>query len=572
MKSAWSIKRKIIFVLSILGLLAAALALLPGVRVFIIDIAENFILQRKLKNSDKWHSQMIIWSTLGTALFTIMCCCAAFWEHLKQNKSVNSAVLSIATINYRQFVIPVLAMFGIYTLGISALIRADFLYIDDIGRAVEGNRGWENWSRHVSVFLAMFIHADTQINDISPLTQLIAAFLIAASSVALVYVINNQKITKTALAASIPIGLSPYFLECFSYKFDSPYMALSVFASIVPFIFIKNNLAFSSASVLGILIMCMTYQASSGIYIIIVILLCFHQWSTQQKTNKEIFTFMGISIVSYCIAMILFMVFLITPNDAYSSTSMYSLRQMIPGFFHNAANYFRIVRNDFGVIWEALLLLAGLSFLIKSIIAAKRHKLLVILAGIFVIMFMGILSFGTYLVLVSPSYAPRGMIGFGIFIAMLGIYAAGSVKKAFALPALILCWCFFVFSFSYGNALAGQKRYIEFRTEMILHDLAVLFPERNAEPQPIRIIGTAGHAPVIHNIAGRNQVIKRLVPDYLNSRIFGGYFLVHHYNYHASLILESDDKIIEDEFKQIFDSRYHTIKTDGEQVIVFLKN
>lgn len=39
------------------------------------------------------------------------------------------------------------------------------------------------------------------------------------------------------IAAVVPLGLSPWFLECFSYKFDSPYMALSVLASVIPFIF-----------------------------------------------------------------------------------------------------------------------------------------------------------------------------------------------------------------------------------------------------------------------------------------------------------------------------------------------
>ena len=227
MMGTWSRGRKVIFALSILGLLGLALVLLPAVRVLIVDLTENFVLQRQLERPYLWLNRMFMWSVRGILLFASVLFCALFlerlkraktifWEQLGRNKTIQSAILSVTTIDYRQFVKPVLIMFGIYTLGISAIIRADFLYIDDIGRSVQGYRGWENWSRHVSNFLAIFIHADTRINDISPLTQLIAAFLIAASSVALVYVINDKKITKIALAASIPIGLSPYFLQCFS--------------------------------------------------------------------------------------------------------------------------------------------------------------------------------------------------------------------------------------------------------------------------------------------------------------------------------------------------------------------
>ena len=261
-----------------------------------------------------------------------------------------------------------------------------------------------------------------------------------------------------------------------------------------------------------------------------------------------------------------------TPLDTYVSTSVYPLRQMAPGIAHNAITYLQYVRNDFGIIWKAFLLLSGLSFWIKCIITTKQHKIPTILVSIAIILLMSILSFGVYLVLANPLFAPRGMFGFGIFIALLGIYTAGSVKKMFVLPALALCWSFFVFSFSYGNALAGQKRYIEFRTEMILHDLAVLFPERGETRQPIKIVGAAGHAPVVHNIATRNPVIKRLVPVHLRGNwVWGGMLLTDHYNYHASLYLEFDDTTEEGKFEQIFDSRYHTIKSDGKRVMIFLK-
>jgi len=568
----WSTKRKIIFALSGLALLGFASVLIPGIRILIIEFIENVIVRRPSGDVDRLHIR-----TQHLAFRGIMLCAIVlFWTFQEQlrrkNKAIDTVIFSITTINYRQFVMPVLVMFGVYLLGISAIIRADFLYIDDLGRSVQGYRGWENWSRYISSFLAIFIHGDTHINDISPLTQLIAAFFIAASSVALVYVINDKKITKTALAVSIPIGLSPYFLECFSYKFDAPYMALSVFASIVPFVFMKDRLAFSVVSVLGLLVMSMTYQASSGIYIIIVILLCFQQWSMRRKTNREILSFMAISIISFCIAMISFRVFFMVPRDTYAGTSVFSLSQIIPGFFHNAVRYLMLVRSDFGIIWQALLLLAGLSFLIKSVIITKRSKFIALLASFAAIALMSVLSFGVYLVLANPLFDPRAMYGFGIFIAMLGIYAAGSVKKAFALPALALCWCFFVFSFSYGNALAGQKRYIEFRTEMLLHDLAILFPKRGVEPQPIKITGSAGHAPVVYNIAARNPVIRRLVPVHLKGNwVWGGRLLVLHYNYHATLFLRFDDTTEEAEFQQIFDSRYHTIKSDGERVLVFLK-
>ena len=580
--NTWSLKRKIIFVISCLGFLSLALVLFPAVRIFIISITENFLLHRKLEDPSKWHNLMLTWSIRGILFFAII----IFWMlwkqfklllglakrviiSLKQIKTINEAIHSITEINYKQFIKPVLIMFGVYTLGISAIIRADFLYIDDIGRSIYGYR-FSDWSRYISNFLSIIIHTDARINDTSPLTQLIAAFLIAASSVALVYVINDGKITKTALVASLPVGLSPFFLECFSWRFDSPYMALSVFASIVPFIFVKNWFNFTVVSILSLLVMCMTYQAASGIYIIIVIMLCFHQLNMRQKTSREIFSFLGISTISYCLALILFRVFLMKPADhGYASTSFYPLQQLITGVVHNIAYYKSNIEYDFNLIWKNILMFSGISFCAKSLITTKQHKLCVFFISLAVIVLMAVLSLGVYIVLDRPNYILRYMLGFGIFIAILGIYTAGSPKKVLVLPALALCWCFYVFSFSYGNALTAQKIYIEFRTEMFLHDLAILYPERYREEQlPIQIIGWGGHAPIISNIAAKNPIITRLVPVYFVENWIWGPIAMRHYNINFQ---QFEDNIDESEFENIFNSMYHTIKSDGKQVLVYLK-
>jgi hypothetical protein len=155
---------------------------------------------------------------------------------------------------------PFLIVTGVYGTALIALFCANFYYIDDLGRTIEGYIGMWPLSRYISQILGIFIHADFNINDISSLPQLLAVLCIAAASVLLILVLNNSKITITGLLASIPIGLSPYFLSCLSYKYDAPYMALSVLVSIVPFIFRENKRAFIASSIFALWAMCMSYQ------------------------------------------------------------------------------------------------------------------------------------------------------------------------------------------------------------------------------------------------------------------------------------------------------------------------
>src|SRR5699024_10528602 len=114
---------------------------------------------------------------------------------------------------------------GIFLVGISAILKANFNYIDDMGRIADGYRGWNNFSRFVSTSLSVMIHANDHLADISPLTQLIAVLILSLSGIILLYIVYERKaFSFSELLALIPIGLNPYFLECISYKFDAPYM------------------------------------------------------------------------------------------------------------------------------------------------------------------------------------------------------------------------------------------------------------------------------------------------------------------------------------------------------------
>lgn len=136
---------------------------------------------------------------------------------------------------YRPLLRPVCVMSGLYILGISAILRANFYYVDDIMRAYDGSMGWDAFSRYLSNFVSFFLHADSFLTDISPLPQLLACVLLGAASVTVLYVITGRmRFSVWEYAAVLPLGLSPYMLECLSFKYDAPYMAISILASVAP--------------------------------------------------------------------------------------------------------------------------------------------------------------------------------------------------------------------------------------------------------------------------------------------------------------------------------------------------
>lgn len=463
--------------------------------------------------------------------------------------------------------------FFIYLLGITAIIRADVYYIDDWGRGVIGYKEWDNFSRYISYYLSSLMHMDVVLSDIAPLTQFVAIGFLSLASVIVVWSVreviwknetsrweaqeipHKKRLTILGIIASIPIGLSPYFLEELSFRFDSPYMALSVLFSTIPFIFIHHIRAYIPVSFLCSLGMCMTYQASSGIELIMVLFFAFIMLNQTNAGIKKTFIFICVSLFNYALALGVFKFIVMRPfAHKQASTETLSTENFLSGFYENIDMYLDFLWNDFGsndIGWSGLKI-CFLAILVLFLISAMyqgrspfgvsgfggRVLSLILSAAVLSI---GIpISYGTYLLLEQPLTRPRAFIGIGIFAAILCIYVVSSwrgwaykskdtsrtnsnelisrgagQKGLFMLSSLFVClftWSLIVFANAYGNALAKQKEYQDFRITILLNDLANALPKQvNYDDYLFRVKGWVTSSPVLENSSKSNRIMKRLV-------------------------------------------------------------
>ncbi|MDR1672484.1 MAG: glucosyltransferase domain-containing protein [Bacteroidales bacterium] len=568
---------KIIGIISLFALAVCFALLLPQVRETVIRLSVQTLLHREVNYADMWMSLVFIFSLRSIFVILLIDFCTLTAKGRAICKTVAGSVVSTwRTTDWRAMYKPFFIMLGVYWLGILSIIRANFHYIDDMGRIVDGSSYPYGFSRHVSNFLSALMHADVHVTDISPLLQLLGAALLAGSSVLLVYILCDGKIRTAGLLASVPLGLSPYFLECMSFKFDTPYMALSVLASIFPFLFIRSKPAFTAWSVASLLVMCMTYQASSGIYVMLALTVCFREWENTDKTCREILSLLGIAALSFGIAMLVFRVLLEKQfeDQYYVGTSMFPLPELLPGVLANLKKYIMLINSDFGVVWKTLTGVVCLLFVCGRLKTGARKPLYAVPIATIVLMLSGMVSFGVYSVLQQPLFEPRAMLGFGALLAMICICVTERCAKTGIISVLALNWSLFVFAFSYGNALADQLRYTNFRTEILLEDLSRLFPEKNLEDTPVQIKNAIGFAPSVKNIARRNPVIERLVPQFLregNSMdAWSDYYLLQYFHWNA--MPEKDDDFEAYRLPVALDSYYHTVRSDGERILIVLKN
>lgn len=478
----------------------------------------------------------------------------------------------------KRFYKPVMALSLIYMVGITTIVRANFYYIDDLGRAYEGYTRFDREGRYVSEWLVKILCADSYVTDISPFTQLLAAVIMAMSAVCILHLITGRDhFSWVEYLAAIPVGLSPYFLECYSYKFDSPFMALSVLASVVPALFAKRgSILYFISVVLGMLVMCMTYQPSSGIFPMLIAIMVLKQWNQGEKLGK-ILKFAGISAIAYLVGIGCFSAFIVKPFDhGYVSTSIPGVMELIPNTIENLRNYYSVIQYDFKRSW--LLLCGGvmIGFLYSMVRESKRNKFLSLLVSFVTLLLLLCMAFGVYPILEKPLFAARSMYGFGILLAILAICGVSGEKHWSSVPVkaicFCLCWCFFSFSFTYGNALNAQKEYEDFRIREVLDDIS----EHNVlETEKLCYIsGGVGLAPQIRRFEENTQshMIARLVPVLFGDSNWGwaAYKIVHYYGV-DKLILDYSGDIKTMELPMVCDCMYHTIYSNDEYIRIELK-
>lgn len=464
---------------------------------------------------------------------------------------------------------PFLWLLGIYIVATFSIIRADFDFMDDLGRITYGYRGWENYSRWISVYGSIFLHDGRYITDISPFTQWLALGLMSLAGVIILKCFTRtNNIPWYGILCILPMTLSPYFLECFSFKFDSPYMALSVLGSVLPFLWWRGKIHnFLIMSFVGLFLMCNTYQASSGIYIVMALFMLLQDFIAGENKSdllKKLGMVMGVFLLSMGIYKIMMV-------KEVGAAQMAPINRMYEQVILNIKTNFRLFKSDLPKRWLLYAYGIGCMTVISSFLNAKKRKLLCVIFTILVVIGGAILSFGIYILLRAHPWAPRTMYGIGVYISVMAAFLVGGGKNFYLDKILCLClsWSCMIYSLTYGNALVQEKKYVDFRTSIICSDLDKILSKSHSKKK-IEFIGDGGHSPVVTNIAKKYPVIKRVMRPYLHHTYLWSYYFLFHQSKIKNIqreIFKKND-LRKYNLPVILERNYHTIRADDKNVLI----
>lgn len=465
----------------------------------------------------------------------------------------------------------------IYFIALMPLIRANINYNDDLGRVRTGYRGF-GFGRYVSDYLSILLHGSSNISDISPLTTILAIIIMALASVLILRIIlKEKKIKWYHVVAALPIGMNPYFLECYAYKYDAPYMALSVLFAIIPFVFYKKeknnkNIPFVISSVICMFLMSSSYQASSGLYPIITIILALTMFNDKED-KKEIFKFIYKAIIGYGLGLIIFKLTLQDTSGFYINPEILSLKDFFPKSIENYRRFYTTIYEEIRLIWLIAIGIISILFVIKEIIKSKEKKYIASPVTIVSLILLFLLVFGVYPFLTKPIFKPRSMYVFFILVSILSIKNCDCknnfISKVFS---ICLAYTFITTSLIFGNACFEQSKYNELRLTLLINDINNL-DVKNEEVLKIDLEGTVGRSTKIDGLVDKLPVFNKLLPPTLgaNNYIWQIYEIATYYDIpNVEFNMLTKNEVSEKEMTLVKETRYHSIYQKDNYVLIKL--
>ena len=479
---------------------------------------------------------------------------------------------------------PFLVMTMLYLAGISAIILAGVHYADDVARTNYGYSGWVGFSRYFSTLMAFGLHADGYLTNIYPLPQILAVVILAVASVLLTCVVSGKDVFRKKwtkwiwyLIAVLPLGLSPYMLECLAYQYDAPYMAISVLFAVLPLVFRKKSKwLYGLAIFVGVIIICTSYQAAVGIIPMLVVLVAVKNWNSGEKGKKwGNVKFVVYSAIIYLLSLAFFQVVLMKPRDAYVSNSLPEIQNLIPDFLNHLGAYFGLVFSDFKVWWLVLIGLICVGFVVLFVMRSKKNKVLASGAGLITLAFIFVMAFAFYAVLDKPLYATRAMYPLGASLALAGVYVVSGKERLVGIvkvPIFVLTWCFLVFAMTFGNALREQNDYRNTMENMVISDLNSLPIMQDDTVKHIQVSGNLGFSPVILHMPQNYKILDRLLMPSFSQYVPWMAAKITTRSGMANLVYDESIDLTEKDLPVLKETVFYDILGDKENILVVFKD
>ncbi|MFD1411371.1 glucosyltransferase domain-containing protein [Lapidilactobacillus gannanensis] len=420
-------------------------------------------------------------------------------------------------------ILKVVAVITVYLISISAIGLVNFPYIDDTARQIDGSTNFgRHYGRWGSELLSWLVQGSHHLTNMGLVTHFLTAIFLGVASLVVIYLFN-RKFSWLSVFASTILGLNPWFLQCVSFRYDSPYMALSILFSVLPFLWWTiNKKSFYILSIVGIFLMCNTYQLSSGIFIVVALSLCLISLLSGGKFLETLKKLL-LSAISYIIAMALFAIETkLNPEiiDRGATVALAKLSDLPTSILRNIKVYFQTVYSEMAHIVIVLAVLVILLFILLSVTHATINHTIAVLYTIFYLVLASVFSYGVLLIFQQPlsAWSLRYEYGlavmFTIILTMLidntSIQSIGGLQIFSRILVILTIYYSLSFPFVYAANLSAQKDSFDRQSIILTTDLKNMVTEKTST---VYMSTLFRDSPVLINSERNYPILSKLVPS-----------------------------------------------------------
>lgn len=260
--------------------------------------------------------------------------------------------------------------------------------------------------------------------------------------------------------------------------------------------------------------MCNSYQASSGIYILMVLTLVFLELIYGKKLNIK-----GLlnSAVSYIVGMVLYKVQITIKPPIFAeqgkTPGLFQLPNVILG---NAKGYLKNIYLQSYKTWIYLVIVLLFLLIVNILISGKQKKIFSLFYTFIWLSVGSVISYGAYLALPMQFYLmrPRYEYGLGAFISIILVVIVGISSKNGILSLIkssvsgLFVFYMLTFSFVYVSTLKQQNTIFESQSSILGNTLNKYVTKKN---QVVNLNKFLPNSPIYENTSSVYPLIGSLV-------------------------------------------------------------
>ena len=429
-----------------------------------------------------------------------------------RDRAVLADIRALFSVNVRPFC----WLFLLYSIGIFAVLRSNVLYVNDTSRVLARGLYLKNVGRVLSDWLGsvFFIPAA----DLSPLTQLGAVACMAGAAVFVCATLYRRRMTLWQVLCCVPLGLSPYFLQYLSYKFDSLFMGMSALCVTGAFYCLTHHGRSRMGQVVSCLalfsVMCL-YQAMINLFFTLGIFWCAGRmlegvaWRKIVLSALRVLPALAVALLAYRGAMhfVELNSYMLKHNDVMP------LGELGQGLLKNIGLYVQYLREDWGDNRMGAAAAAVLAlFTLCQMLAAGRlpmpagQRLLRFLGG-HALLWLGAVALpGLMLLLPDMVLEPRVFAPVGFYLSLSTLFIQQHARSLQRGLGVLVCGTLVVYCFgfaaAYGNALTMQDDF-----ERMIYSQLIMDMSKYCEQYKTNKVRFAGYMP-------RSPQLKALEEDF----------------------------------------------------------